>query len=80
MLRLGELVTALAPIGALAILYFLVFRGRGVSSRILVLATLAVLGLGAWLIWVGVTDRLDRDERYVPAQLRNGEVVQGHGE
>jgi hypothetical protein len=80
MLRLADVVLTLAPLAGLAILYFLVFRGSRVSSRWLVLAALVVLGLGGWLTWVGTSERLDRDQRYVPAQLHDGEVVQGHGE
>ena len=80
MLRAGELTVFLAPLAALALLYFGIFRGLRVSRRIVVLAVLVVLGFGGYLAWSGTTDRLDRGERYVPAQLRGGAIVPGHGE
>ncbi len=42
--------------------------------------TLAAVGvLVAGTMWLGVTRRLDRDERYVPAHLEDGRVVPGYG-
>jgi hypothetical protein len=79
MLRASELVLFLAPFVGFAILYAVFFRGRGVSLQALLLALTAVAGLGAYLAWLGTSQRLDRDERYVPARLHNGDIVQGHG-
>ncbi len=79
MLRAGELVLFLAPFVAFGILYAVFFRGRGVSRPALLLALAGVAGLGAYLAWLGTSQRLDRDERYVPAVLHNGDIVQGHG-
>lgn len=41
------------------------------------LAAVAVLVAGT--VWLGVTRRLDRGERYVPAHLEDGRIVPGHG-
>ncbi len=79
MLRASELVLVLAPFVGVAILYAVIFRGRGVSAPALLFAAAAVVGLGVYLVWLGTTQRLDRDEHYVPAKLHNGDIVQGHG-
>ncbi len=44
------------------------------------LAVLGVFAFGGWLVWLGEAESMTRGQRYVPALLRNGEVVQGHGE
>jgi amino acid transporter len=80
MLRVGELVMVLAPIVGLVVVYFIVSRGARISGRVLALAVLVVFAFGGWLTWLGTSDRLDPLQRYVPAQLRNGTIVQGHGE
>lgn len=79
MLRVGELVLAVAPLVAFLILYMLLFRGRGISRGTVLVASAMVLGFGVWLVWMGTSERLDRGEAYVPATLRNGAIVQGHG-
>jgi hypothetical protein len=79
MLRASEMVLFVAPFVAFAILYAVFFRGRGVSRHTLLIALAAVVGLGAYLVWLGTSQRLDRDERYVPAKLHDGDIVQGHG-
>jgi predicted membrane metal-binding protein len=80
MLRTGELVMVLAPFVALAILYGIAVRRWAISRRVLVLALLTVFAFGGWLTWLGTSQRLDPYQRYVPAMLRNGVVVEGHGE
>jgi hypothetical protein len=79
MLRASELVLFVAPFVGLAILYAVIYRGHGVSRRALLLAVAMVAGVGVYLVWLGTSQRLDRDERYVPALLHNGDIVQGHG-
>lgn len=79
MLRAGELMMILAPIGGIVIMYLVLVRGYRISRRMLVLAVLGVFAFGGWLTWLGTEDRLDPSTRYVPAVLRNGEIVQGHG-
>ena len=79
MLRFGELALAAAPILMVALLYALIIRRHRPSARALTLAVLLVTGLGTWLIWTGTAEDLGRHERYTPAVLRNGEIVQGHG-
>ena len=69
----------LAPIVGLVVVYLVVSRGAQISRRVLVLAVLAVFAFGGWLSWLGTSDRLDPLQRYVPAALRNGTIVQGHG-
>lgn len=79
MLRLGELLVAVGPFLGGVILVFLIYSGRDVPRRVLLLAVLAVMGLGGWLVWTGTSEGLERTRHYVPAVLRDGEVVQGHG-
>ncbi len=80
MLRVGELLMVLAPLAGVVGMYFVLVRGHRISRRGLVLAVVAVFAFGGWLVWLGEAESLNRDSRYVPAVLRNGEVVQGHGE
>jgi hypothetical protein len=79
MLRLGELLVVVAPIGGLVAVYFIMSRGGRISGRALALALLAVFAFGGWLTWLGTSDRLDPLQRYVPASLHDGTIVQGHG-
>ncbi len=80
MLRLGELLMVLAPLAGVIGMYLVLVRGHRISRLALVLAVLGVFAFGGWLVWLGEAESLSRDQRYVPAVLRNGEVVQGHGE
>ncbi len=79
MLRISEMVLFLAPFAAVAILYAVFFRGQGVSRQAVLTATLVVAGFGAYLAWLGISQRLDPIQRYVPAVLHNGDIVPGHG-
>ena len=79
MLRLGEAVTALAPLLAAALLYGVWFR-RLPSRRAVLGLCLAECVLAATLIWSGVSEGLSPHERYVPAKAQaDGGVREGHG-
>lgn len=78
MLRAGEAVLALAPLLAAALLYGIVYR-RLPSRRAVLVISVAEALLAIVLIWQGVAEGLRPHERYVPAQFRNGSVVEGHG-
>ena len=78
MFRLGEAFWALAPLLAIMLLYGVVYR-RLPSRRAVLLITVAETLLAAALIWQGTAEGLRPHERYVPAQVRDGAVVEGHG-
>ena len=78
MLRFGEAFLALAPLLAAALLYGIVYR-RLPSRRTVLLLTVAEMVLATALIWSGTADGLRPHQRYVPAQMRDGEVIEGHG-
>ena len=78
MLRAGEAVLALAPLLFAALLYAIVFR-RLPSRRAVLVLTVAETLLAIALIWSGEADSLRPHEAYVPAQLREGSVIDGHG-
>ena len=60
------------------LLYGVVYR-RLPSRRAVLLITVAETLLAAALIWQGTAEGLRPHERYVPAQVRDGAVVEGHG-
>ena len=78
MLRAGEAFLALAPLLAAALLFGIVYR-RLPSRRTVLVLTVAEIVLAVALIWSGTTDGLRPHQRYVPAQMRNGELIEGHG-
>ncbi len=78
MFRLGEAFLALAPLFAAALLYAVVYR-RLPSRRAVLLLTLAEMLLAIALVWQGTAEGLRPHEQYVPAQLHDGAVVEGHG-
>lgn len=78
MLRAGEAVMALAPLLAMALFYGIVYR-RLPSRRAVLAITVAETVLAIALVWQGTTEGLRPHERYVPAQMRDGAVVEGHG-
>ncbi len=86
MMRLGELAMKLseyslllAPI-LLFVVYRMAVRGRTPSRRALTLAILLLALFGGSLAWMGIAQRLDPHERYVPASVgADGEVTPGHG-
>ena len=78
MLRAAEAMSALAPLFAAALLYGIVYR-RLPSRRAVLLITLAELAVAVALIWQGTSEGLRPHQLYVPAQVHDGTVVEGHG-
>jgi hypothetical protein len=80
MIRLGELALFLAPLAAYVLWRITIQRGMPGPSRQMLIAILAVLLLfGAGLAYFGVHERDPVGSHYVPAELRNGRIVPGHG-
>lgn len=81
MWRLTEGGLLAAPLVLLAIVLVLRARGQEPSVRGIMLGFAALATLGAALAWFGThADVLPPGTRYVPAELRDGEVMPGHGE
>jgi len=76
MLRLLELGLFLAPFAAYGV-FLLTVRGGGPSVRVLCLTLAGLAVLGASLVWFGVERGAGPRGRYMPAQLVNGQVVEG---
>lgn len=80
MIRLLEIALFLTPLGAYALWRTTVARGQdGPSPRVLAMLLAGLLLFGGVLAWFGVHDRLPPGARYIPAELRDGQVVPGHG-
>ena len=80
MLLLVELLVFLAPVAGYALWRATLARGEGPSPRLLLGILAGLLLFGAGLVWFGLRgERLAPGERYVPAELRDGRVVPGHG-
>lgn len=80
MIRLAEFALFLAPLGAYLLWRSTVARGQqGPSPRVLSAIFAGLLLFGAVLAWFGVHDRLPPGARYIPAELRDGRIVPGHG-
>ena len=80
MIRLAELALFLAPLGAYALWRATMRRGMpGPSRHILILILVGLLLFGAALAWIGVHERAPPGTHYVPAELRDGRIVPGHG-
>lgn len=80
MWRLTEGGLIAMPLALLAIVLVLRARGQAPSVRGILLGFAALALLGGALAWFGThADRLPPGARYVPAELRDGEVVPGHG-
>lgn len=80
MLRLLELLVFLAPLAAYVLWRVTLARGEGPPPRVLLGILAGLLLFGAGLVWFGLRgERLDPGERYVPAELRDGRIVPGHG-
>ena len=78
MLRAADGALLLAPLAILA-LYLMTARRGGPSRRAVAVLLAGVVLCGAGLAWYALDERLPPGSRYVPAQLRDGQVVPGHG-
>ena len=75
MLRLSELALFLTPFALFGGWWFL-----GTRARWLLWSAVAVLAvLGAVIAWLGVSQRLEPHQVYIPARLQDGHIVAGHG-
>ncbi len=78
MLRLIDVLLTVAPLLGAGLLYGMVFN-RLPSRRAVLGIVLAELLLSGVLVWQSTTDSLRPHERYVPARVTGGSVVDGHG-
>ena len=78
MLRAADAALLLAPLAILA-LYIMTARRGGPSRRAVAGLLALVVVCAAVLAWYALHERLPPGSRYVPAQLRDGQVVPGHG-
>ena len=76
MLRAAEIGLFLLPLGLYVLWRVL---APHVRPALVWGAMAAVLALGGTAIGYGLNQRLDRDERYVPAHLQGGRIIEGHG-
>lgn len=80
MIRLAELALFLAPLAAYLLWRLAVQRGLpGPSGPTLIMILAGLILLGAGLAWTSLRERHPASSRYVPAQLRDGRIVPGHG-
>jgi len=80
-LRFVELALFFAPLGAYALWRAAATRGQpGPSPAVLSSILAGLLLSGAGLAWFAVREREAPSARYVPAVLRDGQVVPGHAE
>ena len=78
MIRAAELALFFAPLAAYVLWRVTVARGQvGPSPRVLSAILVGLLIFGGGLAWFGVHERLAAGARYVPAELRNGQIVPG---
>lgn len=79
-MRLAELALFLAPLAAYILWRVTVRRGLpGPSRRTLVVILAGLLLFGAGLAWTAIRERHPANSHYVPAELRNGRIIPGHG-
>ena len=78
MLRLADVVLSIAPLLAAALLFGAIFH-RLPSRRAVLVIVLAELVVAGLLIWQSSADSLRPHEAYVPAQVHDGALVEGHG-
>lgn len=77
MIRAAELALFLSPVAA-----YLLWRrfGTAAPTRAALIAMLVgLLVIGTGLVWSGLQERHPEGTRYVPAEMRDGRVVSGHG-
>lgn len=78
-MRFAELALFLAPLAAYGVWQFAVRRGLpGPSPVSLALIMAGLLLFGAGLVWMSLSERAPAGSRYVPAELRDGQIVPGH--
>jgi hypothetical protein len=77
LLRLLEEATVLIPVGLYFLWRFTLGRGEAPSRRAVALIAAGVAALALMLFWLGTHDQGRPGAPYVPAQLRDGEVVPG---
>ncbi|HEX3349640.1 MAG TPA: DUF6111 family protein [Acetobacteraceae bacterium] len=56
-----------------------VFLGRSFSARFMWIAVTGLTVLAVATIWYGLARSLPPQDRYVPAHIENGHIVQGRG-
>ena len=78
MLRLADVVLSVAPLLAAALLFGVIFH-RLPSRRAVLVIVLAEVAVAGLLIWQSSADSLRPHETYVPAQVHDGALVEGHG-
>lgn len=78
LLRLLEEATVLIPVGLYFLWRFTLGRGEPPSRRAVALIAAGVAALALMLFWLGTHDQGRPGVPYVPAQLRDGQVVPGH--
>ncbi len=76
MLRYAEIGFFLLPFALYAAWRVL---GTRATPALLGAAAALVLLLGATVIWYGMDNSMPAGTRYVPAQVRGGQIVPGHG-
>jgi hypothetical protein len=78
LLRVFEESTILIPVGLYFLWRYTLGRGEAPSRRAVALIAAGVAVLGLMLFWLGTHEDQGRPgARYIPAQLRHGEVVPG---
>jgi hypothetical protein len=76
-LRLLEVALFLVPFIAFGAWWWLA-AGRGPSTMLVAAAAVAVIVLAVALVWFSGQDTLGPGKAYVPARVKNGEIVPGH--
>lgn len=77
MIRVAEVALFLSPI--LAYLLWRRFGTAAPTRASLLVMLVGLLVIGAGLVWSGLQERHPEGTRYVPAEMRDGRVVSGHG-
>lgn len=79
LLRFLEEATVLVPVGLYFLWRFTLGRGEAPSRRAVALVAAGVAALALMLFWLGTHGDQGRPGApYVPAQLRDGQIVRGH--
>jgi len=80
MIRLAELSLFFAPLAAYILWRITIRRGLpGPSRQTLIMILAGLLVFGAGLAYFGVHERAPAGTHYVPAELRDGRIIPGHG-